>query len=123
MIFMNIKQFLKPDRRKAVIFIIIFLLIFLHNILSSGPTAACASMTCEQINLPWRPCPVCSITTSDYINGIFYYSIFSVHLIERSFTKPPDFIISILLSAIQFFYWYLISCLIVWIYDKSRKRK
>jgi len=120
---MKLKQFLKPDWRKIAIFVIIFLLTFLYGVLTSGPVYGCALIRCKQVNLPWRPCPICSMETSDYLNGIIYYTVFPVSLLDYTLTKPPDFIASVFLSAIQFFYWYFLSCLAIWFYDKFKNMK
>jgi hypothetical protein len=123
---MNWKKFLKPDWGKILVFVIIFLIVFLYG-LSLSNLYPCAIPTCpssQWIRLPWNHgCEKCYLTISDYINGIIYYLAFPTNLIDYIFTKPQNFLISIFLIIIQFFYYYILSCFIVWVYDKFRKKK
>jgi hypothetical protein len=99
---MNWKKFLKPDWRKIVIFIIIFILLFFIPIL---PTSTVL------------PTPVGAKGGS----GIVWKSIYSEistgygMLIKRIFYMKIPIIISLIIS-------YLLSCLIVLIYDEVRKK-
>jgi hypothetical protein len=84
---MNLKQFLNPDRRKIVVFIIFFIgFILFSHIFTSVSTAT-------------------DTTTGGYAN---YSSIL---------TLAPHFILYLFLFS------YLLSCLIVWIYDNFKKVK
>jgi len=91
---MNLKQFLKPDFRKIVIFIIFVIL---------------------SVIIPFR-----------YILGpwvdtgpIFNYE--SIVCGEEPFSCSPQIFLPYMIFNLAFFY--LLSCFIVWIYDKFRKRK
>ena len=94
---MNWKGFLKPDKRKIVVLIIILLFISL-DILFGHITGIIGDIL---LKIPFFTlfCPSFGIS-----------SIFC--LIQN--------IIAIIIIPI---YWYLLSCLIVWIYDKIRKGK
>lgn len=122
---MTIKQFLKSDRRKIVTFVIIFIIAFLYGSLFWIP-APCPLPRCpssQWVKLPWYLCEICRTPTAyDYLNGISYIIAFPTSLIEINLTGFLFSILLIPLIIIQFFYWYLLSCVIVWIYDKFRKK-
>ena len=125
---MNIKQFLKPDWRRIVLFFIIFIIeLFYYNfsIVCFCPLSACATAKIEQTtarmqnlsiavnscetcySLPWEQCQ-CDMHCGkpDTITSI---------MIE---IYPLLFTLGILIVP------YIFSCLIVWIYDKIKvKRK
>jgi len=129
------KQFLKPDKRKIVIFAVI---IILANLPVIGYTTA--PSLCE----PCEPLPDCC-PDKMILNIIFYplLQYFSGHYLKISdwtYGIPTLGIIRYLIwwpsignistTFVSFFlligniiYWYLISCLIVWIYDKVEKKK
>ena len=86
---MTLKQFLKPDWRKIVIFVVLF-------IFSSFFLPVPSAISQNYMGLPFS-----------YLKGYYgEYSEFDV--------------VSLLLDLI---FYYLLSCLIVWIYDKFRKGK
>ena len=103
---MTLKQFLKPDWRKIVLFVILFIL----SLLISYP-GFCVDGTnfgyCEEIH----GFPLSAYTTfgeqdvvpPEKLEYIRYENIFG-------------FIFNLI-------FWYLLSCLIVWIYDKVKKKK
>ncbi|OGI12698.1 hypothetical protein A3K64_03950 [Candidatus Micrarchaeota archaeon RBG_16_36_9] len=96
---MTVKQFLKPDWRKIVLFVIlssIFSYLYLY----------CVMTVCEP-----------SIIFLFFITSLLYdYLIMPVFLY---FWQIGLFII----IFITLFYWYFLSCLIVWIYNKVKKKK
>lgn len=101
MINMNWKQFLKPDWKKIVVFILFFSLIsyispFLHDYIFP-----------------------CVYVGPDSCMGEFYGLplIFGVRLLAVFRLDNIIFLITDLI------FWYLLSCLIVWIYDKFIKKK
>ena len=122
---MNWKQLLKPVWRKIAIFIILFLLTnyFINGI--RNPFLA--------FNLTYGP-----------VDRLGYPFIF-IYEISSSFERPleiPTVIryfpigtiilqentvhilgLDIFLLLIDIVFWYLFSCLIIWIYDKFRKPK
>jgi glucan phosphoethanolaminetransferase (alkaline phosphatase superfamily) len=93
---MKIKQFLKPDWRKIVVFVILFILGIGISILSNS----CLGCYNVSIGLPLG----------------FYEEIFWPHGMEKTNFLMLNFIIDIVIL-------YFFSCLIIWIYDKFRKRK
>ncbi len=97
----TIKQFLKPDWRKVVIFVI--LSIFFNPFVSED----CFVVKC----VANQPCH----SGCRYSNIIFYQISFFVDWNSVAFFDNL-FLFSPLIN-------YLLSCLIVWIYDKLRKRK
>jgi len=104
---MNIKQFLKPENRKTAIFFIMLLLyssaFFMINGSFCGPPSVSEQKCSHYYAKYWiDPCPV--------------------------YCGEPDFLTS-LINTIYYPLWligiiilYLLSCLIVWIYDKFRKK-
>jgi Sec-independent protein secretion pathway component TatC len=90
---MNLKQFLKPDWRKIAVFVILSIILFI----TPWPEPGCCDFPYYQGFL----LPV-------YFQGGF-----------AGFPKtfiPTNFVIDVII-------WYLLSCLIVWIYDKVKKKK
>ena len=93
---MNLKQFLKPDWRKIVITIvsIFYVLLVIVSFITGGMFVDCTE---EGFRLHPESCG------------------YKKPLIEINDLRVT-FIISIVIS-------YILSCLIVWIYDKFRKKK
>jgi hypothetical protein len=109
---MNLKQFLKPDNRKKIIFVILFLLyssaFFTFNSSFCGPAPLSGPMFSEQncshhYEKYWMPCNLyCGepdLLTS-IINAVYY----------------PLWLIGIFII-------YLISCFLVWLYDRFKNIK
>jgi len=99
---MNFKQFLKPDWRKIVIFIIIFIFFSFAPI---WITIHCYTWECG-------PGP----TTSSFFNSL--ESMANKEFFDFGYFNPW---ISIFFGSIAISY--LLSCLIAWIYDKVKKKK
>lgn len=96
---MNFKQFLKPDWRKIVIFFILMILSifsFFHMTLVSLPFAVVPSL--------W-----------DVLASVLAPSLVVIY----GFYFPY----SVLIILITIIYWYLLSCFIVWIYNRIKKKK
>jgi len=93
---MGIKEFLKPDKRKLIIFVILGILSF-----SIGIDRGCSSC-CP----PWAQCLIL-MCCPDY-SPIFwpFYLVFGPAFPLLLVTSVP--------------YWYLISCVVVWGYDKIK---
>lgn len=90
---MNIKKFLKPDWRKIAVFVILYIWATVE-ILSFGAVAT--------LTLPlW-----------------FFYG-FIVPLSG----PPTNLFMGIIFLLPVFIYLYLLSCFILWIYDKTKKKK
>ena len=102
---MNVKKFLKPNWKKIVLSIIIPI----QATLIGGLIA----------NFP-------SYSEVGYNIGSNYFLIFMLPvLLSRVFSIPWEPIISWQVLIIIFsllLYWYILSCLIVWIYDKVKKK-
>ena len=107
------------DWRKIVVFAVIFITVTLYGI-TIPKTALCNIPSCpksEWISIPWEFCPICSLRISDYLIGVIYYAALPASLLDY-FIESPDIITLILLLLTQIIYWYLLSYLIVWTYDK-----
>jgi hypothetical protein len=104
---MSLKQFLKPDWKKIAIFIII--------ILPSIVVEACVNnlLSCQLISAPFG-----------YILVLFTLFVFPIFLLFKVIGIPYQvFLPWVLVLVINLLYEYLLSCLIVWIYDKFRNKK
>ena len=122
-IFKNKLKYSLEDWRNVAVFSIIFLIVFLYG-LTIPKIARCIIPTCPQsewINLPWRYCPICSLTLSDYLSGLIYHAILPISLIDY-FVKTPDLVLLALMLVLQVLYWYMLSCIIVWIYDRFSQK-
>ena len=96
---MNFKQFLKPDWRKIVVFIIllIFIVIIIPIFINSGFGVL-------------------------YVNAGFPLVFYEKTIINPSLgTEKTNFLM--LNLVIDIIVLYVLSCLIVWLYDKFRKKK
>ena len=100
---MDWKEFLKPDKKKIVILIVIMILSFLYR---TPPYDSLMILT-YILNLPFF--------LVDSISKIF--NIFG-NLSNENFEKLLILIFLILILS----YWYLLSCLISWIYNKLKKK-
>jgi hypothetical protein len=103
---MNIRQLLKPDWRKIIIFLVLLLPLFYPDSIIKFQTGWDYAMRGNRGGAP-------------ILENLFWIWIFL--LFEPSYELPK--ITFILLTVIVFIISYLLSCLIVWIYDKFRKRK
>jgi len=119
---MNWKQFLKPDWRKILITIIIFSTIFyfITSLLMAKPpcmTSRCTGTNIDRSELPQYVCGICDVNVkqNDHLIGIIIYLI-SPSLLTYNLGNFDFFIIELI-------YYYLLSCLIVWIYDKIKVKK
>ena len=98
---MTLKQFLKPDWRKILLTIIL--------IVPSFMIENCIGL-----------CLDCGFNYAIPLS--FYCSMEGpFHFAELSSSNYP-LTTSLAFSIIDIIFWYLISCLIVWVYDKFRKR-
>jgi len=97
---MKIKQFLKPDWRKIIIFVVLFIIFsFLMN----------NTFYIEDKGFP------------------FVYLDFPVYgpamLLNETLVDYRAPIFSLINFILDIIFWYLFSCLIIWIYDKMKKKK
>jgi hypothetical protein len=106
---MNIKQFLKPDWKKIVIMIgIFFFLIFISPCRTKGWEFVSGWRTCGSVNLFWEIFFIPKAVVFDY--DILYLGFLNV---ERN---------RILIYFINLISSYFLSCLIIWISDKVKKK-
>jgi len=111
------------DWRRIAVFAVIFITVILYG-MTIPKTVFCSTPSCPQpewITLQWNFCPTCSLKISDYLIGVIYYAILPANLLDY-FTESPDIIVLDLLLLAQIFYWYLLSCLIVWAYNKILRK-
>ena len=97
---MNFKQFFKPDWRKILIFIIL-LIIFFGIYKYKFPLLA--GELPESVPAKGLPLPI-------YLRVPIYLNLKSLNHLLKVFLM------------IDLIFWYLISCFIVWIYDKVKKK-
>jgi len=98
---MNFKQFLKPDWRKIVLSIFIATSFILPALFVTSGTNA-------------------------YILAILKIILMFLSLplfLASLIIKDADLGVFIFLILISIIYWYLLSCIIAWIYDKVKKKK
>jgi hypothetical protein len=136
---MTIKQFLKPDWRKKLVFIIIAVSFFiLYSFIQQINKDACTSLPKKNamsfyISYPGessleRLCDVNLLPTISIINPIIgFWAYTGGAVIQIPDMSMSDFSSGIAVYLMFFFlslpYVYLLSCLIVWIYDRVKKKK
>jgi len=109
---MNFKKFLKPDWRKIVVFIIVlflWLILFTSTIVvfpESFPKLSVRPMHISTGVIVGYPVFLVKLKYV-FINNIFY---------------PFYYIWNFSNLLINITVWYLLSCLIIWIYDKVKKK-
>ena len=127
---MKIKQFLKPDWRKILIIVILFVISTIPYIGYNYSGSNSTPSVLNTIDYGSEPCPP-SCTNNYEINRILWL-LPSYNYVNFS-TSPNSFIFlhyeflkygwsGLLLISINLFYWYLLSCLIIWIYDKVKRK-
>jgi hypothetical protein len=98
---MNLKQFLKPDWRKIVIMLIFLGLSFLYY-----HEVGATNVIMVNHGAPLNYFEIAYIRNSGGVEGL-----------------PPTFEIIYFGLIIDLIIWYILSCFIVWIYDKIKKKK
>lgn len=108
----NVKEFLKPNRRKVVVFVILlFIITYVINILTE--------FVFKLIVEPYLGKPY------SYIDSIFGLPTFYFQecVLDR---YSAGYVCNYRFDSIVFIanliIWYLISCLLIWIYDKVKKK-
>ena len=134
---MNWKQFLKPDWRKIAIFAVFIILFLFTEKLVKESILYYFSNQCLG-----GPCDGCmgNVCTFGSIK-IYFYNNFEIKLLPLVILDPfrlfldyrffipwnyednSTFSLGYIIYPITIFYSYLLSCLIVWVYDKFRKKK
>jgi hypothetical protein len=102
---MGIKKFLKPDKRKIVIFVIILVILYISSPFTFQPSV-----------LFW-------FNPSFQLSGEIVYSFQSCIPADISPICSGFDYSGIAIMIISFLFWYLFSCLIYWVYEKSRGKK
>ena len=99
---MTLKQSLKPDWRKIVIFVVLSVIfLYLFN----------NAVTIGELYYPVKGFPL-----------PYYYNRSGGMLSSGVLVDYiPNF--NLLNFILDLIFWYLLSCLVIWIYDKFRKRK
>jgi len=125
---MNWKQFLKPDKRKIVVFLILSAFIYLTYFMIRKldlyqPQNTYLAIIFGIIFL----LPNFILTSILFLITFFYANAmtpteFGLFKISNTY-KIISSAFSIIGWILVIIYWYILSCLIVWIYDKFRKRK
>jgi len=104
---MNLKEFLKPDWRKFIGFLIIVALITI--IFQSSVMGGCCTKETNYFVLPFPSIIHREVNCNSPLASPECKS-------ESSFKINYPFL------ALNLIFWYLISCLIIWIYDKIKKK-
>ena len=135
---MKLKEFLEPDWRKILIFVILIGIVTLINeiilppcfmvyiaIIGARPPGYCSILS--PLNRILFPLHSNFLFGRDCINNGWIYCLSNLdsykHIWETVHGEYPGFyLIHYLLLIMTFVYWYLLSCLIVWIYDKVKKK-
>jgi hypothetical protein len=135
---MSLKEFLKPDWRKIVIFLILFILSTTshigYNYVESSPLPSILTVvggkesTCPpdcinfyKINrIIWPFYPFYSMQKFSSSPESTVFVEYELLMNPNSYGPDLNGYILLILNSI---YWYLISCLIVWVYDKVKKKK
>jgi len=118
---MTLKQFLKPDKRKILVFTILLFFVFCYFISNAFVATSCKLIPkCDdKVRLPWMSCSPyrcrSEITWKHYLYGIIHYLIFPSFFWGDFYGVFDIFLTSLI-------YYWVLSCLIVWIYDKFRKK-
>ncbi len=109
------KQFLKPDWRKIVMSVILIILPIFQTIHAMRTTRPGV----DDISIRLTP-----------IVGVILFPIFILAIVLRSLIKyiaihglVLGYYLTILGLIISLIYLYLLSCLIIWIYDKYKKKR
>jgi hypothetical protein len=120
---MNWKEFLKPNWRKIVIFVIIGIisvLILAYYTFMNTCAGGCVSPNCGQLHCRIRITTLILIPSFPLLTTNFTNVGDDVNVELSFWSLGPNWQVVLVTSII---YWYLLSCLIVWIYDKFRKPK
>jgi len=107
---MTLKKFLKPEYRKLVVFVILVCIGFLIYVI-----------TPKAVTTGPSPPP----TIGEYITSLIILILFIPFFITFLIVPISFSILNYIYGTgiiLTFIYWYLLSCFIVWIYDKVKKK-
>jgi len=106
---MRVKQFLKPDWKKISAFVI-FLILYLIGVFY-------VFVFMEYVPKPsW-------LLVFDVFMMILALPMYIFQILFPVMEFEIGILIIIVAYSLLIIYWYLLSCLIVWIYDKVKKKK
>ena len=128
---MILKQFLKPDWRKIVLFVVLCIISFLVGIAYMftfnyypGPFGRTDLTVLERISYSPFGIPLLILSPLEYARKIINYYWWIPPALGQS--PNPEFTmaknLNWLIDILNFVYSYILSCLIVWIYDKVKKK-
>ena len=106
---MNWKEFLKPDLEKIIIHLILFIFLFLSFL----------SSLCMQLSVRCDPIFYTLVFPLGYVGVIVSLTLLPFFIIMDFLNIPFPELVSLIVLAIES---YILSCLIIWIYDKARKK-
>jgi hypothetical protein len=122
----KLKEFFKPNWMKIILTLIFigltYILLKAYSIARLCPMGL--DKNCTYVHLPQFPCGACAenLNQFDYVYGNLLIILYSV-----SFVSLPGTLILIIVPIagipLMILYHYIISCLIVWIYYKFKKKK
>jgi hypothetical protein len=122
---MNLKEFFKPTKNKIILFIIIAIIgefLLLPVFVNMGSLCALHPNNdpCKQYYYPmWESCGHCGLpTTIDNIKTIAIYSFYPLANVGRIIAYFLPLFGLILNQALAITYWYLLSCVLIFIYNK-----
>jgi predicted Na+-dependent transporter len=102
---MKVKEFLKPSWRKLIIFLII---VFLSFTIGRGNYGGILTVVGVFYNpIFWLPLGI--------VYGSFVIIESEGHLLRLLLEYSPRLLIGFILTI---FYWYILSCLAIWLYDR-----
>lgn len=122
---MNLKQFLKPDWKKIIIFVILFLIVYYIKITQEEQLKA--EMGVDVFS-------VCCISTQDQEGNLIEGKLegcAAPDIVQkyktcegwREYQQKQDFFDNAYFFLTNALISYLISCILVWIYDKVKVKK
>ena len=111
---MTVKEFLKPNRRKIVLTVILIIWFFIGSLMMIFTESSLNPI----LTVIFLPGFILSLPIFSLL-GPFSPFLFFINSLAGNFASIIDLIFLIVLVGI---YSYLISCLIFWIYDFSKKK-
>jgi len=111
-----IKEFFKPDKRKIVLFVLLTVILLLYFMYMEGCFCGWGYVDPKTNEL------ILGEFAKSYINSALLFRPISSIIAYYPYRTENYKIISIFSEFLPFdlIYWYLISCFIIWIYDKVR---
>lgn len=123
-----LKEFLKPDRRKLIVFIILGILFTIDFLLTLNMPCCMCDYQKEGLDaLLCGPVGLIVVIISLIFLLLFLPLIFVIwFLFPKEYRLSSEYYLIVISHGftyvIYILYTYLLSCLIIWIYDKIKKR-